>query len=262
MQAKNKFPHIVYKYRNWSEDNHKNILLKNELFFTSPKDFNDPFDCRVPLNLSLLNTDDKINAYLEKKRVHHNEDAIKNLEYRLRNELPKLQESWEELYGEGVSNYYGVLSLSKRWNSILMWSHYADHHKGYCVGFWEENLRNSIEVSAGPVFYPPNNDYPQIDPLYDEDFAKTTIQQSHTKSNEWGYESEYRLVKIRYPESLTEKDRKQNIPNSFFAEIIIGLKTPLKTREELKELGKIKNMRIFQAVKVPFKYEIDREEIF
>jgi hypothetical protein len=30
---------------------------------------------------------------------------------------------------------YGVSCFSESWNSILMWSHYADRHKGICLGF-------------------------------------------------------------------------------------------------------------------------------
>ena len=29
----------------------------------------------------------------------------------------------------------GVLSLSRRWDSSLMWSHYTSSHTGFCVGF-------------------------------------------------------------------------------------------------------------------------------
>jgi len=30
---------------------------------------------------------------------------------------------------------YGVLCFSRSWNNVLMWSHYADRHKGICLGF-------------------------------------------------------------------------------------------------------------------------------
>lgn len=30
---------------------------------------------------------------------------------------------------------YGVLCFSRKWNDILMWSHYADNHRGICLGF-------------------------------------------------------------------------------------------------------------------------------
>ena len=155
MQTDNKkYPEIVYKYRNWADTNHKNILLKNEIFFTSPKNFNDPFDCKIPVNFSLLNTEDKIRDFMDKKRIQHAEqttqrggnieEELKNYEYRIRNEPEKVQADYEQLYSAGVDKHYGVLSLSKRWDSILMWSHYAEHHKGFCIGFWEEKFRKSI----------------------------------------------------------------------------------------------------------------------
>ena len=142
MQTDNKkYPEIVYKYRNWADTNHKNILLKNEIFFTSPKNFNDPFDCKIPVNFSLLNTEDKIRDFMDKKRIQHAEqttqrggnieEELKNYEYRIRNEPEKVQADYEQLYSAGVDKHYGVLSLSKRWDSILMWSHYAEHHKDF-----------------------------------------------------------------------------------------------------------------------------------
>lgn len=40
-------PPILYKYRNWSNDYHKNLLIKNEIFMSPPNMLNDPFDCRI-----------------------------------------------------------------------------------------------------------------------------------------------------------------------------------------------------------------------
>jgi hypothetical protein len=30
---------------------------------------------------------------------------------------------------------YAALCFSRRWNNVLMWSHYGDRHKGICLGF-------------------------------------------------------------------------------------------------------------------------------
>src|ERR1035441_3016297 len=30
---------------------------------------------------------------------------------------------------------YGLLCFSEEWNNILLWSHYADQHRGVCLGF-------------------------------------------------------------------------------------------------------------------------------
>lgn len=52
-----RIPKIIYKYRSWQETDRyldeeskfqKRILINSEIFFSNPKDFNDPFDLRIP----------------------------------------------------------------------------------------------------------------------------------------------------------------------------------------------------------------------
>ncbi|MBV9575704.1 MAG: DUF2971 domain-containing protein [Gammaproteobacteria bacterium] len=45
-----------------------------------------------------------------------------------------------QVYNEYVHNQLGILSLSSCNDSILMWSHYADFHKGFCIGFKTNSL--------------------------------------------------------------------------------------------------------------------------
>ncbi len=55
------FPKILYKFRYFDEKGyHLRILTDNEIFFASPKLFNDPFDCRIPVRYDLGNRDQKI----------------------------------------------------------------------------------------------------------------------------------------------------------------------------------------------------------
>src|SRR4030042_1895631 len=42
-------PEHLYKFRFFENPNHKRILSDNELFFPSPKRFNDPFDSTIPV---------------------------------------------------------------------------------------------------------------------------------------------------------------------------------------------------------------------
>lgn len=60
MLENKQLPPIVYKYRNWKDQCNKDVLQKNHLFFTSPKEFNDPFDCKIPDDYSLLDTEENI----------------------------------------------------------------------------------------------------------------------------------------------------------------------------------------------------------
>ena len=48
------FPPVVYKYRNWNDQNHKTIITQKEVFFASPSSFDDPHDCRIPIRHDLL----------------------------------------------------------------------------------------------------------------------------------------------------------------------------------------------------------------
>jgi hypothetical protein len=90
----------------------------------------------------------------------------------------------------------GVLCLSSRYDSPLMWSHYGDQHRGICIEFDVSNLAagsirrvqygESRELAASAV----------RDWLHD--VASTAISEVEracllTKSSEWRYEEEYRL---------------------------------------------------------------------
>jgi hypothetical protein len=205
--------------------------------------------------------------YLAKKKIESAshfptkdlEQLLINFGHRLRNELPQVQEHFNSLYFDGGDKHYGVLSLSERWDSILMWSHYADFHKGYCVGFWEEKLRNTFIATGGRVIYPPENNFPRLSPI--GDFIENMIQESHVKSSDWKYEQEYRLAKVFYPEVPSTKDRIQEFPNDFIFEIIIGISASEKTRAELLEIGKLKGIEVYQSIKKPFKFEMDRQRL-
>ena len=41
-------PKILYKYRDWNDEFSKRSIENLEVFFPSPRRFNDPFDCAIP----------------------------------------------------------------------------------------------------------------------------------------------------------------------------------------------------------------------
>lgn len=257
-------PSIVYKYRNWIDNNHKDVLLKNQLYFSSPKDFNDPFDCTITPNLSLLDSEEKVRQYAHQLRDDNEKtfpkSQVEDLVQRLLINRKKEQEFLNQLYFEGRADYYGVLSLTEKWNNILMWSHYADCHRGFCVGYWLQKFKNQNIFSGGLVDYPKNDDFPVFDPLH-EDITTDFFTQSHSKGKDWCYEDEYRLLNVFYPSKATKEDRTVVIPDNFFAEIVIGINASEETTNEILNLAKRKEIKVYQAVKVPYKFLVGREEI-
>lgn len=262
------YPPIIYKYRNWNNEFHKKILTDGEVYLSSPQHFNDPFDFGIVQNFLTLDTPEKIERYVDEGMVKHRQfllmkgyDLKKEREFQLKRlqNLEKYQEEYEQLNAEAVNKSYGVLSLSGRWDSILMWSHYADFHKGFNIGYNEEKMRNSgLFGKGGPIIY--SDEYPHID-AFEKHSIESSFQQTHFKSKEWAYEEEYRLSKLFFPKPPTKADRTIKIPFEFVEEINLGIKISSENKTEIVKLADRLNIKVYKTEKIPFKFKLARNQI-
>ncbi|WP_445612124.1 DUF2971 domain-containing protein [Hafnia alvei] len=228
---KDNIPSHLYKYKNFSIDS-LDLLISDKLYFADPTTFNDPLDC----NPSILNDIDDVN--LLNKILHRlvKENHRKELEKaaeKIKYKGPKTLEKIEIL-GEGeaqnlinliaenvdffgdhlgdttsyhikkylLKNYaIGVLSLAKSFNCPLMWSHYADQHKGFCIGY-DVSVNNSINIHSvdynGKRFIRTQQVYDMLfsDCRKIRNAAKKDIEKVIllNKANSWKYEKEYRVI--------------------------------------------------------------------
>jgi hypothetical protein len=101
-------------------------------------------------------------------------------------------------FNTGIGAALRIACFSERNDSILMWSHYADHHKGICVEY--ETRLLSLPDAIGflhPVNYHPELfdateyfcSYPENNPWM------LWIAACH-KSPEWAYELEWRFIDV------------------------------------------------------------------
>ncbi len=110
----------LYKYR--AINAHTLALLVNrEVYFASPDKLNDPYDCQV----SVIAAIDAAIAQTRDRISHNVTEKLERLK-KLSAVLTKLEEDTRRV---------GVLSLSEDNLNVLMWSHYADEHRGLCIGF-------------------------------------------------------------------------------------------------------------------------------
>lgn len=261
-----KMPEIIYKYRDWSREYHRRMLTHREVYLAAPKELNDPFDCRVTLDFGLLDTDDKIKEYVkvlgersrEKLALKNQkpEDFAEDIFDRIKNHRSEEQENWDNATFASQDERYGVLSLTARWDSILMWGHYAASHSGFCVGFHENKMSNSgIFGRGGLVKY--SADFPSIDPK--EDYTpERAFRETFTKAEDWQYEQEYRLFKFLRAAS---ESRTVIIDPSFFAELILGLNFPKQSLEDIKAIASALKIPVYQIVKIRGKFLLDRIKI-
>ena len=240
-------PKTIYKYRDWTDENHRKTILNFEVFMASPGSFNDPFDCRIPENYSLIDSDEKANLFAENITQKHRKRIIaqgydinerkQNFKSNLKN-LETFQQEHEKYEFKKTDECYGVLSLSARWNSLLMWSHYGNDHKGFCIGFNEETLRKSgLFGNGGMVTY--GNIFPERNPLEDRHPMLDAALQLRHKAQDWFYEEEYRLIKLN-PEGISFEERVVEVPNEAITE---------------------KRIKVYQLEKVPFEFKLKRIEI-
>ena len=66
-----KIPEFLYKFRRWANAYDQLILTKQRVWFASPADFNDPFDCRIPFRYDLMSNEDLRCRLMERLREGH-----------------------------------------------------------------------------------------------------------------------------------------------------------------------------------------------
>lgn len=191
-------PSKLYKYQSYNAQNLDN-LKNRQIWFSKPENFNDPFDCFVP-NIKIS------------KEI--NNDDLKNLYEFFKNEIPKIDTPDTEFLTTGIPNenfvngiiesgkvmlkresekyrHAGVSCFSKQVDNILMWAHYADGHRGFCLEF---DTTQMPFKKAFDVIYLPS--YPLINPA--DTFIRNLPVVSKalfgTKSEHWAYEEEWRIM--------------------------------------------------------------------
>ncbi len=80
-------------------------------------------------------------------------------------------------------------------DNILLWSHYADGHEGYCLQFDKKPFENHTTIWPLEVGYDAHNKFPPYREFVEvldkggEELAKHVLG---VKAKEWEYENEYR----------------------------------------------------------------------
>jgi hypothetical protein len=229
-------PDTLYKYRSWSNDNHKRVLTHNELYLASASQFNDPYDFSLPFRYRKEDMTPE-NIFLKLLEVGRREFGAISAE-ELHRRCYERQMSgafddgnyWKEIHPgfiEMLHSSFGILSLTSKKDNFLMWSHYADSHNGFCVGFDKKELLKPIQGSFGKVIY--SSSIPEIG-LFDDSLSGF-VEIFMTKSNVWEYEDEYRLVKIGASKQSI------NFNTSSIKEVVLGFKMPEKYKVQIVEHG-------------------------
>lgn len=220
----------------------RDTILNNRLYFSSPSSFNDPFDCKILPSFD--GTSEQQRAHVEhlaelKFGSRTTDEARSMIDSALADPL-FFDRGYASFQAQSVGEL-GVYCLSERFDDILMWSHYADAHRGICLILAASQMY--ADLSLEPVVYPADNAYPNIN-----FFTSTMMQQAEavllTKAKHWEYEREWRVID-------TTGNGWHEIQPEWLLGIIFGCETPPARMTEIRTLAQQRalSLKFFQARK-------------
>lgn len=257
---------MLYKYAKWDKYTQEN-LRNAQLRFNTPEQFNDPFDSYP----QFVDDDDEKEAFFA---INEKQGVPENVMKEIPNEvLLSLQRMADR--NPIHNSKHGITCFTKKNDNILMWSHYADSHKGICIGFeWDEkdsvvdfldgerNRHNSSFLEKGkcfPIAYCSANERP-IFPFYlPKQIGETMIR----KFDMWKYEEEVRFRVISARESVFPTQLYYKLER--LKEIILGANMPLQHFSQcyrlVESLPNSDRIQIFVGMLSDHEYKVKIREV-
>ena len=193
--------YYIYKYLLFDERSLQ-IITEGTIKFTSPSNFNDPFDCAPDFEKS--NIAEYLNTYPDSLKKM--EESLKLSSAQLIKEKPAMIRRLEMAIEKGVFGQYavsdkvGICSLTRDPLNLLMWAHYAQHHH-LLVEF---DIPVRVETYKGKPttdqllewLVPQRVEYHSSKPVANllDDKDTMTTKQFLIKGEDWSYEQEERVI--------------------------------------------------------------------
>lgn len=256
IKIQNPAPKYLYRYFTINKNNYNNIktmFIKNGLFFPSPREFNDPFDCKMKLlfNGTKHQWCNYLAMLIKKNNSSLNRDERKKKLKILMETRKKLDFSNSVL--KSLADDIGILCLSEINDNILMWSHYSNGHKGFCLEF-SYSKNDPFFGKSKKVIYKEN--YPLVN-FFDSSPEEQLDAMIFTKARFWKYEKEWRIVDHEHGRGL------YRFPIKALTGVIFGSQMCDKNKKDIREwirLNKLKPI-FYQALIKDKEYGLNIEKL-
>jgi hypothetical protein len=295
-------PTQSYFYKYVTADVAKLILVNRTVRYSAPIRFNDPFDTQIDLHFPfdledlceptmerylaaansstpLPNADvDPRVLVMEKFRQVRDRIGMSDRDLRvefmpaIKAGIENLKKSLPEMHLElrnRFMNNVKVFCVSAICDNLLMWSHYADAHKGAVIKFLcLPHMDNPLCV-AKPIVYSDNMPVlATLEEWIDSAFGFKSIDYTTLwdrlcliKSIDWAYEQEWRVI---IPDEAIGADFTDlKIYPQEVAEIIIGCRMPNRDVEDILALLScdFAHVTATQALKSPRQFRLEFEHL-
>lgn len=232
---------LVYKYRGGAFERDLESLKQDYLWAANVNSLNDP--CEATFNNSLASELSSISGIFGVQ--------IKEIN----NEFERVLNSVDEF--TKLTGKVGVFSLSKNYNHHLLWAHYADSHKGFCIEYDLDVIKKQQYSFASHC---------AIDVTYSSSPANIGLEQMLSLTNKkdkglsfiqvmigtkpliWDYEEEIRLV--------TDNSGKQAYDYRAVKAVFFGLRMSEEHKLSLMNVLQGRGIKYYQMMKKPNSYDL------
>ena len=243
-------PSHFYKYRSLrtkaDKEHTLRIITHNEIYFANRKEFNDPFDFNFHISCDIdFNT---YKARLKQLKPNMQEEEIDKQTRKAL--LPENVIKHERKVNNDISRItenVGIFSMSAKRDDLLMWSHYADHHKGICIEF---------KTTRGKLFGCDilNVEYDVKYPIFtvcDDMNLERVKKFVRTKFSDWAYEEEWRII--------YKKTGCQFFPPEEISGVILGSRISKKNKELVLKCLSLNNCKakLYEAHECKDRFGLD-----
>lgn len=229
----------VFKYRGGDEEVFRRDLLaieKNYFWGSNFEQLNDPCETLI--------SSDKFKSLTK--------TFVKLLNKNSERELKKVHEALDNVIGRGRE--IGIYSLSASYNDELLWAHYANSHKGFCIEYDLDLLLETYptdKVYSFPIKYSKNPPEVDVSDVSNKEEISIVKKLAGNKSRNWGYEKEYRVI--------TQKSGEHPYNYRAVKAIYFGLRMPNEWKDEMMNTLKGRGIAYYQINQVQGKYLFERE---
>ena len=247
-----------YKYKgnvDLSSISSKRLLLRDlqdlaydKIWASKLVDLNDPSEGLYSIDEYYKKLSVGLGFLSKIKIVKTQKDSVNNLKT-AENNLLKLKK-----------DVAGVFSLSKTYNNEVMWSHYSSNHKGYCVEYEFDNIKE-LNLSRVDMEHSLNHfdDFVKIN--YSAKTPKKTVGNEHQsfinflsqKSDKWKYEEEFRLVLFYFG--------KYYINPNILKSITFGINCSQKIRDVFISKLQHKDIQFYEIERIGNTYNLERKNL-
>lgn len=249
-------PSVLYKYRSLAGKDREYVrstIVGGTIQLANPSSFNDPFDCAPAFSPRV--TPDGAYAlakrYLSREHPRWDPDKLERecqafVAQTKGVDLAVVAQGLRQGY-EQVRDWLAVYCVSGSSNSALMWAHYADSHRGICIGFASDS---DIFATAQEVKY--SHVRHTVDPVHDDD-EQRLANSLLLKSASWKYEEEWRCIDFEGGPGLRQ------VAVEAIQEIVLGAR--ISPSDEIRVVGWVRELshrpKLLRAVISHNHFEVD-----